>query len=279
VENAPLRRKSLTSSLKERLRYLVPRTLAAHRILGGPLRGSAIVTSWHDYPRAILGRAEPDLLAYFSNNVGSNETWLDIGANCGYTAIAISKLVGRAGRVYAFEPMLSTVGSLARTRFLNNLSQLTVIPMALGHCEDLATESLYSSNGMVDSTLDDNTAFRETFMVSSFDWLWPRISGPDSHIDGVKIDVQGMEIQVLKGMTNTLHRFRPKLLVEIHKGVSRSNLLDVIASIGYLPCGYPVEPLPGESEPVYADDRTYLFSSAPTDPVKASMVNSSDLVS
>jgi hypothetical protein len=97
-------------------------------------------------------------------------------------------------------------------------------------------------------------------MVSSFDWLWPRISDPNSRIDGVKIDVQGMEIHVLKGMADTLKRYRPKLLVEFHKGVSRSDLLNVITAIGYLPHGYTVEPLPGESEPVYADDRSYLFT-------------------
>ena len=184
--------------LKEGLRLLLPRSLVRHRILGGPLRGSVIVTSWHDYPRAILGRAERDLLVCFANNVGSGETWLDIGANYGYTAIALCKLVGATGRVYAFEPMLSTVGCLARTRSLNNLSQLTVVPMALGNCADMASESLYTVNGMVDSTLSDTTGFKESFMVSSFDWLWPRISGPDSRIDGVKIDVQGMEIQRLK---------------------------------------------------------------------------------
>jgi len=141
--------------------------------------------------------------------------------------------------------------------------------MALGNCADMASESLYTVNGMVDSTLSDTTGFKESFMVSSFDWLWPRISGPDSRIDGVKIDVQGMEIQLLNGMADTLKRYCPKLLVEIHKGVSRSDLLDVITSIGYLPRGYAVEPLPGESEPIYADDRTYLFTWTPTDPIKA----------
>ena len=77
----------------------------------------------------------------------------------------------------------------------------------------------------------------------------------------IKIDVQGMEIEVLEGMAAMVKRYRPKLLVELHAGVSRPQFLDVINSLGYLTRGFPVEPLPGESEPVYAN-RTYFFQAA-----------------
>jgi len=112
---------------------------------------------------------------------------------------------------------------------------------------------------MIDSTLQESEGFKETFIASRLDWLWPRISGKDLRIDGIKIDVQGMELQVLEGMANLARSYRPKLLIEIHKGVSRMKLLDLVASIGYKSQGIPVEPLPGETDPVYADDRTYLF--------------------
>ncbi|MGB7267120.1 MAG: FkbM family methyltransferase [Terracidiphilus sp.] len=224
------------------------------------MRGSAIVTSWHDYPAAILGRTERPLLEFFAKNVRRGETWLDIGANYGYTAIALCKLVGSSGRVYAFEPMLNTAGCFSQTRLLNDLSQLTVIPVALGSCADLTIESLVSTRGMIDSTLQDAAGFKETFLVSRLDWLWPRVTEADLRIDGIKIDVQGMEIQVLEGMAEILRRHRPKLLVEIHKGVSRPRLLEVIAAVGYVPHGSAVDPLPGESDPLYADDRTYFFA-------------------
>lgn len=254
--------------LKEGLRQLFPRSLTRHRILGGPLRGSAIVTSWHDYPAAILGRTERRLLECFANNVGKGETWLDIGAHYGYTAIALCKLVGPSGRVFAFEPMLNTAGCISRTRFLNNLQHLTVIPLALGNGPDIAIESMHSVRGMIDSTLKDSAEFKETFMVSRLDWLWPKISGSDLRIDGIKVDVQGMEIQVLEGMAAVVKRWRPKLLVEIHRGVSRPKLLDVITSMGYLARGSAVEPLPGETDPIYADDRTYLFTADPARPIQ-----------
>jgi hypothetical protein len=120
---------------------------------------------------------------------------------------------------------------------------------------------------MIDSTLQDSTGFKETFLVSRLDWLWPKITGANLRIDGVKIDVQGMELQVLEGMANLARTYRPKLLIEIHKGVSRTKLMDLLASIGYKARGLPIEPLPGEIEPVYANDHTYLFTADPEDSV------------
>jgi len=248
----------MNGRLKEGLRSLFPRSLVRHRILGGPLRGYTIVTSWHDYPAAILGRTEQALLEWFAQNVGEGDTWLDIGAHYGYTTIALSKLVGAAGHVYAFEPMLNTAGCISRARLLNDLAQITVVPIALGNSADLAMDSLLSTRGMVDSTLQETEGFREPFLVSRLDWLWPKISEPGTHIDGIKIDVQGMEIEALKGMAAVVKEYHPKLLVELHTGVSRPQFLDVIGSLGYRTRGVPLEPLAGESDPVYAD-RTYIF--------------------
>jgi len=196
----------MNGRLREGLRGLFPRSLVRHRILGGPLRGSKIVTSWHDYPAAILGRTEQALLEWFAKNVRKGETWLDIGAHYGYTTIALCNLVGTTGHVYAFEPMLNTAGCVSRTRFLNDLSQSTVVPIALGNRSDLGIETMLSVRGMIDSTLQDKEGFRESFLISRLDWLWPRISGPNPRIDGVKIDVQGMEIEVLEGMVEVARR-------------------------------------------------------------------------
>ncbi len=253
----------MNQHLKGAIRKVLPKSLSPHKIRNGPLRGSTIVTSWHDYPAAILGRTESALLDYFAKNVLSGETWLDVGAHYGYTAIALCKLVGTRGRVFAFEPMLNTAGCIARTRFLNDLTQLTVIPMGLGNGLEMAVDSLYSVRGMIDSTLLDAEGFKETFLVSRLDWLWPLISGSDAHIDGVKIDVQGMEINVLEGMEPILEKYKPKLFLEIHRGVSRPRLLKLLCSVGYLPQGIAVEPLPKETDPLYIDDRTYFFTAVP----------------
>lgn len=236
----------------------MPRTIRSHRILGGPLRGLHIVTSWHDYPAAILGRTERPLLGWLQKNVGPGETWLDIGAHYGYTAIALGRLVGPAGRVFAFEPVLGSAGSVVQTALLNHFSELTVIPVALGSPAELELRRLATVRGMADSTLQCGKSF-ETILVARLDWLWPRICGGRKGIDGVKIDVQGMEIEVLRGMSALLSEYKPKLVIEIHQGVSRERLLDLVKGLGYNPRGTPIDARGEEIGPRYIDDRSYAF--------------------
>ena len=264
---------NMIKSIKSILRNFLPRGIRTHRIRSGLLRSKKIVTSWHDYPAAILGRTERPLLNWFSMNVKPGETWLDIGAHYGYTAIALSRLVGESGRVFAFEPMLSTAGYVTQTRRLNNFTQMTVVPFGLAVPETLEIISLPVTRGMVDSTLvKDGGGKRkeksegikkkewlETIMLARFDWLWLRICGTDDRIDGVKIDVQGMEIEVLTGMIETLRSQHPKLVVELHRGVDREKFLHTIELAGYACDAVPIEPVEGEVSPLYVDDHSYFF--------------------
>src|SRR5580658_6249708 len=139
--------------LKEQIRKLLPRRVRTHRVQGGVLKGARISTSWHDYPGAILGTTERPLLDWFAHNVQPGETWLDIGAHYGYTAIALSQIVGGSGRVFAFEPVLATAGCITRTRELNGFEQMTVVPLGLNSLASIEALDLPTVRGMADSTI------------------------------------------------------------------------------------------------------------------------------
>lgn len=247
--------------IKELLRQLLPRRIHRQRILGGPLRGLYIVTSWHDYPRAILGCAEPKLMEWFQNNVKPGETWLDIGAYHGYTAIGLCHLVGKTGRVFAFEPELITASYLTKTKIANHLDQLLVVPLALGETSQLTLIEGTFLRGMLQnqaSPLENNQENQSLFMIA-FDQIWNTLCGENETISGVKIDVQGFEISVLRGMLNVLRKHHPKLVVEVHSGVDRDELLKIIELVGYSREAKPIEPTPGEMQAQYQDDRNYEF--------------------
>jgi FkbM family methyltransferase len=250
------------NGLKAQIRRFMPRTVRAHRILRGPLRGFRIVTSWHDYPGAILGRTERPLLEWFERNVGRDETWLDVGAHYGYTAIALSRLVGTRGRVFAFEPELATAGCLARTRELNHLTQLIVMPLGLGAPDALTVTSLPTVRGMVDRTVTAEGKPIAAFLSARLDWAWDHLCGGQRRIDGIKIDVQGMEVETLKGMTGLLREFTPRLVLEVHHGVDRGEILDLLESAGYARLGQAVDAPGGgeEADALYLDDRSYWFT-------------------
>jgi FkbM family methyltransferase len=246
---------------KRGLRRLLPRRIVPHRILAGPLRGMRIVTSWHDYPAAILGRTEHELLAWFDRNVRPGETWLDVGAHYGYTALALSRSVGARGRVFAFEPGAATFGHLARTRALNGLAQLRVLPLGLGTPDTLELRRLGSERGMLGSTIDLGNsvaaASAETPLIARLDWLWPRICEGDRTLHGVKIDVEGMELEVVAGMADLLKTYAPKVVVEVHHGVDRARLRELLIGAGYSGLPAPVER--AASPDILLDGHSYYF--------------------
>lgn len=241
-------------SFKATLRRLAPRSVRAHRILGGQLRGRTIVTSLHDYPAAIAGRTEEPLLGWFRHNIMPGETWLDVGAHYGYTSIALAELVGTNGHVYAFEPSITTAGYLNQTRKLNGLDQMTVLPFGLGDPGGLRMITTSIERGMANHALGGTST--ENIWVVGFDHLWTALSAGPVH--GIKIDVQGVEAQVLEGMRGTLREQHPKLVLEFHAGVNREQIVQLLRDAGYCLPGRPVDVLPSQSEP-YEDDRSYAF--------------------
>lgn len=245
----------LALKLKHSIRSFLPRAIRAHRILRGPLTGKIIVTSLHDYPGAILGWTEKPLLEWFSHNVNAGETWLDVGAHYGYTAMALTELVGSSGRVCAFEPSLTTAGHLNRTRTLNRLNQLSVIPLGLSDSSELHVTSVPIDRGMANHSFGG--ADWEQIYTISFDSL--RAALCPHRIDGVKIDVQGMELSVLVGMRWSLSTDHPKVIVEFHAQVDRQPILDVLGKAGYRLPGEPIEPGRQRTEGSYYDDRSYFF--------------------
>ena len=208
-------------------------------------------------------RPRRPLLDWFAQNVRAGETWLDIGAHYGYTSIALAHYAGAHGRVFAFEPMLTSVGCIAQTRRLNELTQLTVLPFALGSASGIKLQELPLVRGMVDSTLKaqngNGQVWHETLLVVGLDDVWETLCGAHVQVHGIKLDVQGMELHVLNGMSRLLRAQRPKLVVEVHSGVSREGLVAFLRDMGYTSPAIPVEPMPGETAAKFYDDKSYAF--------------------
>jgi hypothetical protein len=104
-------------------------------------------------------------------------------------------------------------------------------------------------------------AATETIFLVGFDNLWKALGERPVH--GVKIDVQGMESQVLEGMKSSLANHQPKLVIEFHRGAERAVILRLLSKVGYVVPGTPIEPLPRETEAVYNDDHSYAFAPRP----------------
>ncbi len=158
---------------------------------------------------------------------------------------------------------MSTAANVTQTKQVNDLGQLRVLPLALGSVRSFIERAeLPVVRGMADSTIS-NVGRTADLLVTSFDSVWPAISEGNVRVDGIKIDVQGMEFSVLQGMTTALTEQGPTVILEFHKGVDRIAIHDHLLGCGYSCEGSLVsgagESMPPTEPAGYLSDTSYVF--------------------
>jgi FkbM family methyltransferase len=154
---------------------------------------------------------------------------LDIGANFGVYTARFSQLVGPEGRVIAMEPVpqaFDILNALVQELPLRNVTLLNVacfekscaLPLRIPR-GDFGLENLY------ESALDPNAAGPVALCLSVDALQLPE------RIAVAKIDVEGAELQVLRGMSATLARDLPILIVEWIPGMEK--IVEYLEPFGY----------------------------------------------
>jgi FkbM family methyltransferase len=174
---------------------------------------------------------------------------LDVGANVGAHAVFLSHLTGRRGRVLAFEPLPANLEVLNETiRRRARYRNITVFAVAVGNCDshegtatmkipglDLTQASLALQT--TGSWEGDATVREVAVPVTCLD-ASEEVQSLD-HIELVKIDVEGGELDVLRGASRTLARHLPLIYCEAYDrwqaafGYSPADLLNFARALGY----------------------------------------------
>lgn len=147
----------------------------------------------------LMGRPERGALGRLAR---PGMTVLDVGANLGLYSLLLSRLVGPSGRVVAFEPDPSLHALLCENCAANGAQNVAPHRLALGSApERMVLSRLTLNSGDNHLGSDAEATFRRPVEVevASLDTLMPGLR-PDL----VKVDVQGWELKVLRGMEATL---------------------------------------------------------------------------
>lgn len=156
---------------------------------------------------------EPDLQCFVRREVKPGECVLDVGANIGYLARLFSRCVGSNGHVLAFEPEPENFRVL--THNLRRFSQASVFSLALSDAVGTAVLYLNRVSGTGNSLMPHPFGTREiTVTCSTLDQFLEK--NIKVRPDWVKIDVEGGEFHVLRGMKETARRFPGmKVIIEL----------------------------------------------------------------
>lgn len=144
--------------------------------------------------------------------VRPGEVALDIGANIGATSLVLARAVGHRGKVIAFEPHPTSVEFLRANLLANSLLMVDVQELAVSDVEGFFfLKEVLGQPGMAGLVAEPEPRRFKVPTVRLDRWLGDR--SDLSSIAVCKIDVEGHEPSVLKGMTETLEAGRIAAIV------------------------------------------------------------------
>lgn len=158
---------------------------------------------------------------------------LDIGANIGNHSVYFSK-IGKAKKIYAFEPIKSTYDMLCKNIEINDLKDI-VYPNNCAVGEGTGKAKVESYNPLnIGAT---HLSLAEESNASGTDIGGIQIISIDDfsirdQVDFIKIDVEGFEVNVIKGMKQLLKKDKPILWIEIFQD-NYQEMLTLLNELGY----------------------------------------------
>jgi len=188
----------------------------------------------HDFIQRTIflsGRWDEDIAGTIRARLKSESVFVDVGANVGYFSLLAAS---RCARVISFEPNPICVSTLKSNIELNRFGNVDVRPVGLSDRRGTAVLHMSSDANLGAGSLNDTAGAALPIVLETLDDQLH-----DTSPSLIKIDVEGAELQVLRGATSILHRDAPDVICEVSEyslrllGASKDELFDFMADFGY----------------------------------------------
>ena len=168
-------------------------------------------------------------VAFLGQLISSGMTAVEVGANLGVLTVPFGRLVRPGGKVIAFEPQRIIYQMLCGNLALNAIDNVVAHNSAVGRAAGsvIIPPVDYAQPGNFGGVSLGGSGEGETIPLVTIDSLGL------TRCDFMKIDVEGMELDVLKGAANTLQRFRPRLYVENDRIEKSPALIEHLLALEY----------------------------------------------
>ena len=192
---------------------------------------------------------------------------LDIGANFGTYTLALSQhLVASGGLVHAFEPQREIANMICGSLALNSISNAIVHTVCVGDSTDPVDLPRFDYHqpmnfGSIEFGAEQREVLTQTRLNSTEKVAQVRIDDFSfTNVKFIKIDVEGMEEDVLTGAHNTFVVNRPIALVEIIKS-NAASLYGLFSELEYkiFSWGNDILCIPNEDNQLKADETGFFY--------------------
>lgn len=176
---------------------------------------------------------EKEVSPVILENIRRSRCFIDVGANCGiYTVLGCK--INPEVRIVACEPVPKVFAALARNVAANNLdSRVTALNVALGDADGTVPFHEAEDSTMGSLALDGYQNQAGRIIEVKCRTLDSIIEELRLEPDFMKIDVEGFEHLVLRGGTQVLSKFRPRIVLEANPGDPSDAMTEILSAYGY----------------------------------------------
>jgi FkbM family methyltransferase len=143
---------------------------------------------------------------------------LEVGANVGYYTVLMGKLVGKTGKIYAYEPYPRSVDILIRNLKLNNLTDIVEVHNLAVSCANTVTKLYLGSASNVHSLINYKAGDESVnyIKVETKD-IQEILINTGRKIDLLRMDIEGHEREIFNRLSSDIKAFLPgRIFFEIH---------------------------------------------------------------
>lgn len=190
--------------------------------------------------RLAQGSFESRTVAYFVERVEqSSEIFADIGANIGFFSILYNQVSCENAQVHAFEPLERNRYRMEKNIELNGGCNIEIYPFGISDRSGI-DEIWFSEERPGEASLTSKLYSAQSNYSTEIELRRLDDVYDDNNVPGfLKIDVEGAEVDVLRGGQDLLSNFKPEILMEIHQplleefGDSVQTLISLLEDAGY----------------------------------------------
>lgn len=164
----------------------------------------------------LFGVWEPRMTQWLQRRLRPGDTFVDVGANIGYFSVLAARLVGDEGRVVAIEASEEFQARLRQNARLNECGNIRAVHTAVSDKQQTLTFILADSANMgANSIVPYDGPAESTFEIEAYPLAEVLEADEIATARVIKIDVEGAEGSVVRGMAPLLGKLRPDAEVTV----------------------------------------------------------------
>jgi FkbM family methyltransferase len=179
-----------------------------------------------------FGVFEPSLSRCVLDTIREGDTVVDIGANHGYFAMLMSRMVGPSGRVLAFEAFPDTYASLMRNLTTNDIRNVDARQVAVADRRGTLAMAVPWARNSGSATIAVEDSEMPQITVPG-DTLMSLLGAAAERVSFIKIDIEGSERAPLLEIQANKDRFHRPLTIAVEVAAKNADLEQKFRDAGF----------------------------------------------